>query len=150
MNDLVYKDKEIKIFHMQSELKNYNHKGVPYSNPLFAWEDNYKIEFNNNMYYIKLKTRYSFIHSNFQFSLFYKKDDTIAYCTNRYIVHYSFGRMRLTYISGGLRNQQYKRIKQITNMPNEEEMIDLDKKMDKKLTHLETFFKQEFCKKFGL
>ena len=32
MNDLVYKDKEIKIFHVQSELKNYNHKGVPYSN----------------------------------------------------------------------------------------------------------------------
>ena len=89
MNNLVYKDKEIKIFHVQSELKNYNHKGVPYSNSLFAWEDNYNIEF----------------------SLFYKKDDTIAYCTNRYIVHYSFGRMRLTYISGGLRNQQYKRIK---------------------------------------
>lgn len=57
------------------------------------------------MYYIKLKTHYySFIHSNFQFSLFYKKDDTIAYCTNRYIVHYSFGRMRLTDISGELRN----------------------------------------------
>jgi len=35
-------------------------------------------------------------------------------------------------------------------MPNEEEMINLDKKMNKKLTHLETFFKQEFCKKFGL
>lgn len=31
MNDLVYKDKEIKIFHVQNELKNYNHKGVPYS-----------------------------------------------------------------------------------------------------------------------
>ena len=125
MNDLVYKDKEIKIFHVQSELKNYNHKGVPYSNSLFAWEDNYNIEF----------------------SLFYKKDDTIAYCTNRYIVHYSFGRIRLTDISGELRNQQYKRIKQITNMPNEEEMIDIDKKMNKKFTHLETFFKQEFCKK---
>ena len=52
MNDLVYKDKEIKIFHVQSELKNYNHKGVPYSNSLFAWEDNYNIEFNNNMYYM--------------------------------------------------------------------------------------------------
>ena len=102
------------------------------------------------MYYIKLKTHYSFIHSNFQFSSFYKKDDTIAYCTNRYIVYYSFGRMRLTDISGELRNQQYKRIKQITNMPNEEEMINLDKKMNKKLTYLETFFKQEFCKKFGL
>ena len=71
MNDLVYKDKEIKIFNVQSELKNYNHKGVPYSNSLFAWEDNYNIEFNNNMYYIKLKTYYSFINSNFQFSLFF-------------------------------------------------------------------------------
>ena len=55
------------------------HRGIPYSNSLFAWEDNYNIEFNNNMYYIKLKT------------------------------HYSFGRMRLTDISGELRNQQYKR-----------------------------------------
>ena len=49
------------------------HRGIPYSNSLFAWEDNYNIEFNNNMYYIKLKTHYSFIHSNFQFRLFYKK-----------------------------------------------------------------------------
>ena len=56
--------------------------------------------------------------------------------------HYSFGRMRLTDISGELRNQQYKCSQQITNMPNEEEMINLDKKMNKKLTHLETFFKQ--------
>ena len=93
---------------------------IPYSDSLFAWEDNYNIEFNNNMYYVKLKT------------------------------HYSFGRMRLTNISGELCNQQYKRIKQITNIPNEEEMINLDKKVNKKLTHLETFFKQEFCKKFGL
>jgi len=35
-------------------------------------------------------------------------------------------------------------------MPNEEEMINLDKKMNKKLTHLEDFFQKEFCKKFGL
>ena len=58
--------------------------------------------------------------------------------------------MRLTDISGELRNQQYKRSQQITNIPNEEEMINLGKKVNKKLTHLETFFKQEFCKKFGL
>ena len=49
------------------------HRGIPYSNSLFAWEDNYNIEFNNNMYYIKLKTHYSFIHSNFQFSLYFIK-----------------------------------------------------------------------------
>ena len=36
---------------------------IPYSNSLFAWEDNYNIEFNNNMYYIKLKTHYSFLYT---------------------------------------------------------------------------------------
>ena len=41
--------------------------------------------------------------------------------------------MRLTDISGELRNQQYKRSQQITNIPNEEEMINLDKKMNKKI-----------------
>lgn len=150
MGNMVYKDKEIEIFYVKSEIKDYNHKGIPYSNSLIAWEDEYHIEFNNDVYYIKLEIHYSFIHNNMQFSLFYKKNNTIAYCSNRYIIRHSFGRMKLTDISGGLRNQQYKMIKQRTNMPNEGEMIELDKKMNKKITHLEDFFQKEFCKKFGL